>query len=56
MSLGILFWIIMLVWILLWGGAWVQPANVYLGRVHPIVLWILMAILGWAVFGPMVHG
>jgi hypothetical protein len=55
MSIELLFWVIMIVWLLLWGAAWAQPVNPYFGRAHPIVLWILLALLGWKVFGPMVH-
>jgi hypothetical protein len=56
MSLGLLFWLIWVLFAILYVVAWVQPANPYYGRGYPLVLWLLFAILGWAVFGPMVHG
>lgn len=54
MSFGLLFWIIMLIWLLTWAGAWwnVDPR---IGHVSSLILWILLALLGWHVFGPMVH-
>jgi hypothetical protein len=55
MSIELLFWVIMLIWIILWGGIWFYPNNPYASRFHPIVLWVLLALLGWKVFGPMVH-
>jgi len=53
------FWVIMGVWLLfeLWaswrpgGGAGVWCRNV--GGI--IIVWVLLALLGWQVFGPAVH-
>lgn len=53
MSIALIFWVIMLVW-LLFGfyinrstiGAWVSGA---------LFEWVLFALLGWAVFGPAIH-
>jgi hypothetical protein len=56
MSLAVLFWLLMIIFFLLYTVAWVQPANPYYGRGYPIILALLLAVLGWAVFGPMVHG
>jgi hypothetical protein len=53
MSIGLIFWVIMLVW-LLFGfynnraalGPWIGAA---------LFEWVLFALLGWAVFGPAIH-
>ena len=53
MSIALLFWVIMLVGLLF---------GVYTNRTSPIVwvsnnlvLWVLLALIGWRVFGPMLH-
>jgi len=56
MTLALLFWILMLLWLVF--GFWTNwPATGAapwpLGS-H-IVLWVLIAILGWRVFGPALH-
>lgn len=56
MSIGLLFWVIMVIW-LIFGFYTNWPAAG--GRPWPlgghIVLWILLALLGWQVFGPALH-
>jgi hypothetical protein len=55
MNIGLAFWIIMLVWLLLWGGTFFvsDPRLVHGGT---FVLWVLLALLGWHAFGPMLKG
>ena len=55
MPAGILFWVIMLVALLFgglgWFGVWhegMQWSN--------FVLWVLLALLGWKVYGPPIQG
>jgi hypothetical protein len=55
MTIGLLFWVIMLLWLLLYVFAWYNP-DPRLTRAPHIVGWILFALLGWAVFGPMIKG
>ena len=58
MPIGILFWVIYVIAILfgVWSNydaaneLWFRRAGAYL------VLWILVGIIGWRVFGPVVHG
>ncbi len=54
MSIGILFWILMLFW--LFFGSW---ANWGLG-VHilgpNLLLFVIILVLGWKVFGSPIHG
>jgi hypothetical protein len=57
MPLGILFWVLYVVAFLFgfWSNyeanqpLWIKRAGTYL------VLWILVGVLGWEVFGPVVH-
>jgi hypothetical protein len=53
MTLSILFWVIMIVWLLF--GLWIAwPAGPRpIGNV--VLIWVLLAILGWQVFGPAIH-
>ena len=53
MSIGLLFWVIMLIGLLF---------GIYSNRTAPmpwvsnsLVIWILLALLGWATFGPAIH-
>ena len=53
MSLGLAFWIIMLIWLIFgsywtWGNHYVMGGN--------IMLFVLLALLGWRVFGAPIHG
>lgn len=57
MSVSLLFWIIMLIWLIFgiftyWpaGGARPWPLGGH------VVLWILLALLGWRVFGAPLQG
>lgn len=56
MSIGLAFWILMLIW-LVFGLAWHWGA---LGPYGPIggtlLLFILLLLLGWKTFGPPLHG
>lgn len=61
MSIGLIFWILMLLWLVLglW-QAWPGTANQPYAGWYPIgstlLLFILFLLLGWASFGPPVHG
>jgi hypothetical protein len=52
MSLGLAFWIIMLLWLVL-GIWWAWPSHYVVGG--NVMLFILLAILGWKVFGAPIH-
>jgi hypothetical protein len=57
MTLGILFWMIYVIAVII--GVWVnyEPAQpLWVRRAGTyLVLWILVGILGWEVFGPVVR-
>jgi len=57
MSMGLLFWILMLLWFV-FGLAWNWPGNA-VGHYGPIgntvLLFVLLLLLGWKTFGPPLH-
>jgi hypothetical protein len=58
MTLGLVFWILMLIW-LIFGLIWNWPGGpaVPYGPIgNTILLFILFLLLGWHAFGPPVHG
>jgi hypothetical protein len=54
MKIGLLFWILMLIWLLF--GAWTNWPGMQTGVYGPfggtVLLFILIGILGWKLFGP----
>ena len=58
MSFELFFWVLMLLWIL-YGFGWnLNPAALGSWGWFPnsLFMWILFALLGWKVYGPMLHG
>lgn len=55
MTLGLAFWIIMLIWLL-----WTWPGNPWVGTYGPLggnlLLFVLFLLLGWHAFGAPIHG
>jgi hypothetical protein len=50
---GILFWVLMILWLVF--GLWVAyPVGTLMG--FNALLFILLGLLGWAVFGPAIQG
>ena len=61
MTLGLAYWILMLLWLVL--GMWwawppaVQPGyHVWFPLGSTLLIFILFLLLGWRVFGPPIHG
>ena len=56
MTKGNIFWVIMIIWFLfgLWTNWPAQGAKPW-PLVGNVVLWVLLGLLGWAVFGGAVH-
>jgi hypothetical protein len=56
MSFGLIFWIIMLIWLLSeLGPRFGFSGGPYITYVSTILLFILFVLIGWKVFGPPVH-
>jgi hypothetical protein len=58
MTIGLLFWVIMIIWLLfgLWSNWPSTPgAAGFRGIGGTLIEWILLALLGWKVFGPAIH-
>ena len=53
MSYGLLFWIIMIIGLLF--GGYTNRATIGIWAMNNLVLWVLLALLGLAVFGAAVH-
>lgn len=54
MSLGLAFWILMLLWLVF--RAWQTWPQVGIGIAGDFMLFILFLLLGWHAFGPPIHG
>ena len=57
MSIALLFWILMLFWLIVWLWLDYVPGQPYPVKRVPgsVLLFILLVILGWRVFGSAVH-
>lgn len=56
MSIGLAFWILMLVWLVFGAyGAWHQSGGVW-NWGGSLLTFVLFLLLGWRVFGPPLHG
>ena len=54
MSFGLCYWILMLVWLVF--GVWASyPAPNFRANGGSLLLFILLVLLGWHVFGPPIH-
>jgi hypothetical protein len=59
MSIGFIFWLIMLIWLLFalaWNFNWSAGVTTYGPFGNSLLLFILFALLGWRVFGAAIHG
>jgi len=50
LSIGVVFWILMLIWLIFGGWIYWSPANYRPFGGH-LLLWFLLFLLGWEVFG-----
>ncbi len=57
MPIGILFWVIMIVWFVF--GLWTSRADVQAGRYGgvggSVLEFVLFALIGWRLFGPVLQ-
>jgi len=54
MSMALIFWVLMLLWLVFWGLSTWGPLGPYPWG-HNILLFILLFLLGWQAFGAPVH-
>ena len=56
MSRGLLFWILMILWLIfsLW-WSWPVAEGAYYVLGLPVLQFVLLALLGWKVFGPVLR-
>jgi len=53
MSRGLVFWILMLLWLIF--GVWTgYPSYIAIGGT--LLVFLLFVLVGWQVFGPPIHG
>ena len=52
MSFGLAYWVLMLVWLVF--GLWTSWPNVRAAGGN-LLLFVLLVLLGWRVFGPPIH-
>jgi hypothetical protein len=57
MSIGVLFWVLMILWLLFGFFYNTSPSRFgpYGWAGNSLLLFILMALLGWEIFGPALH-
>ena len=57
MPIGILFWVLMLLWFFF--GLWSDRGNIQAGNWAPfggnLLLFVLLGLLGWRLFGPVLQ-
>ena len=55
MTIGLVYWILMLLWLVFWGWRnW--PAPNWPGVGGDLLVFVLFLLLGWHAFGPPIHG
>lgn len=56
MSIGLAYWVLILVWAVfgLWSG-WPTGGNAFRPLGGTLLLFILLVLIGWKVFGPPIH-
>lgn len=57
LSLGLAFWIIVLIWVVFGAISSFNPGTFgpYGIYGHPLIVFVLLCLLGWQVFGPALH-
>lgn len=57
MTRGFIFWLVMLLWFLAWLGVFMAPRDfMWAGHASSALLFLLLGLLGWQVYGPAVRG
>ena len=57
MSIGLLFWILWIIGMIFgFGWGWKGSNGAYIGIGSGLIVWIMIGLLGWAQWGPPIHG
>ena len=56
MTLGLAFWVLMLIWFVFGVLIWSGNAGPYANIGNTLLLFVLFMLLGWHAFGPPLHG
>jgi hypothetical protein len=56
MTRGLVFWVIMLLLLLSLVGGFAGFGQPYIRQAGGVIEWVLLALLGWNVYGPMLRG
>lgn len=56
MTLGLCFWILMMIWLVFGLAVWNGAVAAYGAIGNTLLLFILLLLLGWKVFGAPLHG
>lgn len=56
MSMGLIYWIVMLVWLLVGFASWGGYLGTHFMWGGSLMLFVLLVLLGWKVFGAPVRG
>jgi hypothetical protein len=55
MSIGLLFWVLMVIWVVFWGWGRTPGGQQYWPVYHGWLIFILLFLLGWRLFGFVIH-
>jgi hypothetical protein len=54
MTISLLFWVLMVLWLVF--GFWQNWGSGFPVIGSNLLLWVLIALLGWKTFGPLIQG
>ena len=56
MSIGLLFWVLMVLWFFSWAATtWGSQSWPWAGHASSLLFFVLLFLLGWAAFGFVIH-
>ena len=56
MSIGLLFWVLMVLWFFSWGfNTWGGAQSPWIIHVSSLLFFVLLFLLGWKAFGFVIH-
>ena len=55
MSIGLLFWVLMVLWVVFYGWGRTAGGATYWPNYNGWLLWMLFFLVGWRIFGFILH-